>query len=777
MNKKLLLIAAVSLALMVSLVGPAAVAAGPPEMVKVLIGFDRQPGPDEEGIVRGAGGDIKYTYHLVSAIAASVPEAAIQGLLRNPRVTRVEPDTDVYAIDAELDNAWGVKRIGAGTVHSYNKGTGIKVAIIDTGIDWNHPDLNANYKGGYDFVNSDNDPMDDNGHGTHVAGIVAAEDDGSGVVGVAPEVALYALKILGADGGGSYSDVIAALEWAVDNGIQVTNNSYGSSGDPGETVKAAFDNAYTAGVLHIAAAGNSGNPPGIGDKVIYPARWASVIAVAATDQSDSRARWSSTGPAVELAAPGVYVYSTYWDDTYATVSGTSMASPHVAGTAALVMVAYPGWTNVQVRSQLQNTADDLGAAGKDNLYGYGLVDADQAAPRTNTPPSVAISDPVDGATISGTYRVKVSASDSDGIIAKVEASINSASYIDISANFDGISYYFDWETTAVADGSHTLDARATDNLGATANAAQIAVSVDNVDEPPTVSIRNPQNGSVVAGTVTLQVSASDDRGLNAVEYKVDAGPFQTLNFNATTGYWEASWNTTLESDGPHTVTVRAMDTGGQSSSASVGVTTDNTAPVVSVFEPAEGATVSGTIVVKASVTEANIKSVEYQVDDGAFSEMGYDSASGYWEASWDTTRVANGSHMVTVRAIDKANNSGSDFNAVTVDNPVSAMHIASINMVLKTAGINTGALATVTIVDAAGRPVSGATVSGHWSGATTDSDSGVTNGSGQVTLQSDYVKRASSGTMFTFTVDKVELSGWTYDSAANVETSDSITVP
>jgi len=149
MNKKLLFIAAVTLVLMVSLIGPAAVAASPPEMVKVLIGFDRQPGSDEEGIVRGAGGAIKHTYHLVPAIAASIPETAIQGLLRNPKVTSIEPDITVYAIDAELDNTWGVKRIGAGAVHDVgNKGAGVKVAIIDSGIDYTHPDLDDNYAGG-----------------------------------------------------------------------------------------------------------------------------------------------------------------------------------------------------------------------------------------------------------------------------------------------------------------------------------------------------------------------------------------------------------------------------------------------------------------------------------------------------------------------------------------------------------------------------------------------------------------------------------------------------
>ncbi len=392
MKVKTLFLVGVILALMVSLLGPATAAAAPPEMVNVLIGFDRQPGPNEEGIVRGAGGNIKYTYHLVPAIAASVPQTAIEALTRNPRVTRLEADIQVYAVDAELDNTWGVKRIGAGTVHDGgNRGAGVKIAIIDSGVNYNHPDLNANYAGGYDFVNSDNDPMDDNGHGTHVAGTVAARDNDAGVVGVAPEGRIYALKVLGASGSGSYSAVIAALQWSVDNGIQVTNNSYGSSGDPGTITKAAFDNAYAAGVLHVAAAGNSGTLPGKGDNVIYPARWANVIAVAATDNSDKRASWSSTGPDVELAAPGVSINSTLKGGGYGTMSGTSMASPHVAGTAALVIASGitdangNGKINDDVRQKLTATADDLGAAGRDTWYGFGLVNAAKAAGSV-TPP-------------------------------------------------------------------------------------------------------------------------------------------------------------------------------------------------------------------------------------------------------------------------------------------------------------------------------------------------------------------------------------------------------
>lgn len=353
---------------------------------QVLIGFRRAPGQAEEAIVRAAGGEVRYSYRLIPAIAAWIPAQALDGLSHNPNVTVIEPDVEAHAVDAELDNAWGVKKIGAGLAHDAGKfGTGVKVAVIDTGIDYNHPDLNANFAGGYDFVNDDNDPMDDNDHGTHVAGTIAAEDDGAGVVGVAPQARLYALKVLNAAGSGYFSDIIAALEWCVNNGIQVTNNSYGSSQNPGTLVQAAFDNAESVGIVNVAAAGNSGNLRGKGDNVIYPARYASVIAVAATDSNNKRASFSSTGSAVELSGPGVAVNSCKRGGGYVIFSGTSMACPHVVGTAALVLGAGiadangNGRVNDEVRSRMNLTADDLGKVGRDTLYGYGLVDADEAA--------------------------------------------------------------------------------------------------------------------------------------------------------------------------------------------------------------------------------------------------------------------------------------------------------------------------------------------------------------------------------------------------------------
>ena len=367
-------------------VGPppdARLARGDNARVAVLISFRHVPGPSEQALVRSRGGAIKYSYRVVPGIAASMPEKAVAALRASPGITRIEPDGQVHAVDAELDRSWGVKRIGAGVVHTFpNTGAGVKVAIIDTGIDYGHPDLAANYRGGCDFVNGDDDPMDDHSHGTHVAGIVAARDDDAGVIGVAPDAELYALKILDASGSGNDSDLIAAMEWAVTHSMQVVNLSLGTSTDPGFLVRQVFDEAATAGIVTVAAAGNADFFGLIGDTVQWPARYDSVIAVGATDNVDSLAYYSSTGPEVELAAPGNNIYSTVLNGQWATKSGTSMAAPHVAGTAALVIAA--GYADV--RDRLRATADELGVPGRDTWYGYGLVDAAEPTAGPALPP-------------------------------------------------------------------------------------------------------------------------------------------------------------------------------------------------------------------------------------------------------------------------------------------------------------------------------------------------------------------------------------------------------
>ncbi len=518
-------------------------AAAQAEKVAVFIAFARQPGPAEEALVRRAGGAIKYTYHLVPAIAASLPEAAINGLLANPNVTRIEPDGEVWAIDAELDNTWGVKRIGGGIVHDGgNKGAGVKVAVLDTGIDTDHPDLSYNPNCSESFV-EDETLEDGNGHGTHTTGTIAALDNGAGVVGVAPEATLCIYKVLSDSGSGSYSDVIAALERAVVNGVQVTNNSYGSPGDPGVTVKTAFDIADAAGVVNVCAAGNSGNPPGRGDNVIYPARYESCIAVAATERNDNRARFSSTGLDVELAGPGVDINSTVLGGGYGEKSGTSMASPHVAGTAALVIAAGiadandDGNINDEVRQRLQETADDLGDPGRDTKFGYGLVDADEAAasapPPVNNPPSVSITSPVDGSTfVSGaTILFEGTASDTEDEDGALTASLVWTSDLDGSIGTGG-SF-----STTLTDGNHTITAEVTDSGGKTGSATRSITVGTPPAGPTTVSVSSidydTEGGKNKDKHLLITVALRDDLGNPVAGASVSIDLFRDDSFVAS----------------------------------------------------------------------------------------------------------------------------------------------------------------------------------------------------------------------------------------------------
>ena len=292
---------------------------------------------------------------LIGGAVVEATDAEVRALLRDNRVARVEDDGVAYIVAETLP--WGVDRIEAEQVWpAYgNTGQGVKVAILDTGIDLKHPDLQGNIKGGYNAVNPRRAPNDKNGHGTHVAGTVAALLNGQGVVGAAPGASLYAVKVLGDSGWGWISDIIEGIDWSIQNGMQVLNMSFGSSSDS-QALHDAIARAYQAGLVMVAAAGNSGCT---GDTVNYPARYPETIAVAATDQTDTVTSWSSCGPEVDLSAPGDQILSTYKKGGYATLSGTSMAAPHVTATAALVIAQYGTLSPDQIRSHLVSTADIL----------------------------------------------------------------------------------------------------------------------------------------------------------------------------------------------------------------------------------------------------------------------------------------------------------------------------------------------------------------------------------------------------------------------------------
>jgi subtilisin family serine protease len=276
--------------------------------------------------------------------------------------------------DADIDapEAWNISTGSGKTI----------VAVIDTGVDYTHPDLAANIwtntreiagngidddRNGYvddvhgwDFANNDNNPMDDNGHGTHVAGIIGAVgNNGIGIDGVNWRVQIMALKFLDASGSGSLSNAIRALNYAVANGAVVTNNSY-SGGYYYQAFNDAIKNAQSHGVIFVAAAGNGGT--NTDTSPAYPSGYNpdNVISVAATDRNDGLASFSNYGPnTVDLAAPGVQIYSTLKGNSYGSMSGTSMAAPFVTGAVALLRDVHPTWTYQQIINQLYSTVDPL----------------------------------------------------------------------------------------------------------------------------------------------------------------------------------------------------------------------------------------------------------------------------------------------------------------------------------------------------------------------------------------------------------------------------------
>jgi len=316
---------------------------------------------------------VKYLYPEIKAAAVDLSDDEITALRASGTVRYVEPDYIVTALSPSMP--WNIRQINADNVQAYNTtGKGIRVAVIDTGIDYTHPDLTGVYAGGYNVLTGTGDPMDDNGHGTHCAGILAATGSSGGIYGTAPGISLYGVKVLSGTGSGRTSDVIQGIFWAKNNSMQVVSMSLGGSEDS-QALHDAVDDASAGGVLIVAAAGNSGVASGSGDTMGYPAKYDSVLAVAAVNKYNHRAFFSSTGSNLGVSAPGVNIKSTIPGAHYATYSGTSMATPHVAGVAALVYSAHPDWTNQQVRQQIVSTATPLGSSW---LYGAGLVNATAA---------------------------------------------------------------------------------------------------------------------------------------------------------------------------------------------------------------------------------------------------------------------------------------------------------------------------------------------------------------------------------------------------------------
>ena len=310
---------------------------------------------------------------LEEKITATEIKDVIEELESNPVVEYVEPNyvMNIQTVpnDADYSKQWALPKMDLPAVWDGNRGNeNVVIAILDTGLDYNHPDKPVRTALGYDFVNDDNSPQDDHGHGTYIAGVIAARsNNNAGIAGICWRCTVMPIKVMNQNGVGTYADVANGIVWAADHGADIINLSIGGYA-VSQTLQDAVIYAQNKGVLIVAAAGNQGvNSP------LYPASFPNVIGVSATDENDERWARSNSGSYVDVSAPGVGVYGLGLNGQYRSQTGTSVAAAHVSGLAALFLSGEMGLSNNQLSQKLYNNAVDLGASGKDSLYGYGRV--------------------------------------------------------------------------------------------------------------------------------------------------------------------------------------------------------------------------------------------------------------------------------------------------------------------------------------------------------------------------------------------------------------------
>ena len=368
----------------------------PSEHPRKIVVFKKWYGQeaDQDALLRNFGAVKIKRLNLINSQAVHLPPGAEKHLKRKNEILRIDEDLVITAVVRKTKPKpkrphsprklperlpWGIQRIYADLVWEVTTGSMVKVAILDTGIDLNHPDLWSNIKGGINTLRPRKSADDDNGHGTHLAGTVAAIDNDFGVIGVGPEIYLYAVKVLDKKGEGWLSDLIDALDWCIANKIQVINMSFGSL-EGNQSFHDAIIRAHQAGITMVASAGNNGEDSGL---IEYPAFYPETIAVSAVDECDNFASFSSYGPQIDLTAPGVNILSTYRNAFYETMYGTSMSAAHVTGTAALILTTSPKWgydldgdrmwDPAEIRERLMDTAENLGL--HPHQQGAGLVRA------------------------------------------------------------------------------------------------------------------------------------------------------------------------------------------------------------------------------------------------------------------------------------------------------------------------------------------------------------------------------------------------------------------
>jgi subtilisin family serine protease len=821
--RRLLAALAATVALLLAAAAPpsAGAAAGGGERVKAIVRFDGPPGRAAKRSVEEAGGAVKKELRLVNGLAIDIPRGRFAALAKQPHVTAVELDatltmlepaaSDPLTDDEEYGNGWGVSRIGARIAHEANAwGQGVKVAIIDTGIDYIHddpddtpyvvdPEFNSEYKGGYDFVNNDADPYDDQGHGTHVAGILAAEKNGYLVVGVAPKVDLYALKILGADGTGDESNLILALQWAVDHDIDVVNMSLGTH-DVVPALQVAVENAAAAGLLMVAASGNAATiiELFLGCPVAYPGAYPQVLSTTFTNQHDALTGPSCTGPEVDFAAPGDSIVSPVPIGTcglcsplgYAAETGTSMASPHLAGSVALLLSAgltdqgAPGLFD-DVKSRLCATATlGFGVDGPFSstpipptdpryplYFGCGVVNAGAAVSGLNPPPpppvnNPPVSNPDDINVTEDTptdLAVLANDTDADGDALTV-SSATAAAHGQTSVNANGTIHYV---PNANFFGDDFFNYTVSDGHGGS-DTSPVKLLVQAAPDPPIAVDDNATTNEDTA--VDVPVLANDTDADNDVLAVTGVGAAvkgtPTINANGTVHFVPAA---NAVGDASFEYTVSDGHGGSDTAAVFVTLTAVNDAPMAVNDSATTAQGVPVTIAVLGN--DSDVENSPLQV--GGVSNPAHGTAVANPDGTITYTPNAgySGPDAFGYTATDGSAASNLATVSITVTPappppPPNPFHVGDLDRSASSQGKTWTAKVTIRIDDAAHAALSGAVVTGAWSNGATGAATCTTAANGTCSVQIVKLARATVASV-TFTVTNVTRTGGTYMPALN----------
>jgi thermitase len=606
--------------------------------------------------------------YVVSLPAGASEPAIAHALAQHPHIKFAEVDQLVapqfVPNDAYYGNEWHLQTMNVPAAWDYSLGTGVTVAILDSGIDATHPDLQGQLVPGWNFYDNNSNTTDVYGHGTLVAGVVAALGNNSiGVAGIAWGGKLMPVRVTDTSGTGTWSGIASGLNWAADHGARVANLSFAvQASSSTQTAAQYFKNK---GGVVVNSAGNYST-------LDSTAASDTLLSVSATDSADTRASWASYGPYVDVSAPGVGIWTTAAGGGYSAVSGTSFSSPATAAVVALMMAANPQLSPTQLVNLLESTAVDLGTTGYDYYYGFGRVNAGAAvlaaaqgvAPDVQ-PPAVAISSPT-GGTVSGIVPVNVTASDNVGVT-RVDLLVNGT----LLASDTTTPYGFSWDTTSLAGSSASLIARAYDAAGNSANSHAVTVTVSSSGSsdttPPAVAISSPTGGTV-SGTVSVSVNASDNVGVTRVDLQVNG----VLLASDTASPYTFSWDTAALAGSSATLVAAAYDAAGNSAtSKAVSVTVssgagpsgpDTTPPIVTIKNPSNGNKVNGMVTISASATDNVAVSSLSLYLDGTMVSTGNSSPVSY---KWAAQRAASGTHTITAVATDTSGNQATTTIRVT----------------------------------------------------------------------------------------------------------------